>query len=60
MVLLLVKVNGHNLGQLMRFWNLSHLLNPFKPKGISHYYQLDQSISVLRVVRLYFSFLSKF
>ena len=27
---------------------------------ISHYYQLVQSISVLRVVRLYFSFLSKF
>ena len=28
--------------------------NPFKPNGIAHYYQLDQSISVLRVVRLYF------
>ena len=34
------------------------LFNPFKPNGISHTYQLDQSMSVLRVVRLYFSFLS--
>ena len=36
------------------------LLNPFKPNGISYYHQLDQYISILRVVRLYFSFLSKF
>ena len=27
-------------------------INPFKPNGISHYYQLDQFISVLRVVML--------
>ena len=27
---------------------------PFKPNGISHSYLLDQFISVLRVVRLYF------
>ena len=27
---------------------------------MSHYYQLDQSISVLRVVRWYFTFLFKF
>ena len=32
-------------------------INPFKPNGISHYYQLDQFISALRVVRWYFSFL---
>ena len=31
--------------------------NSFKPNGISHCYQLDQSISVLRVVGWYFSFL---
>ena len=35
-------------------------LNPFMQNGISHCYELDQSISVLRVVRLYFSFLSNF
>ena len=34
------------------------MFNPFKPNVISHYHKLDQSISVLRVVRLYFSFLS--
>ena len=26
------------------------IINTFKPKGFPHYYQLDQSISVLRVV----------
>ena len=31
-------------------------INPFMPGGISHCYQLDQSISVLRVVGWYFSF----
>ena len=30
-------------------------LNPFKPNGISHSYQLDQSISILRIVGQYFS-----
>ena len=35
-------------------------INPFKLNEISHYYQLDQSISVLRVVEWYFSFLFKF
>ena len=30
--------------------------NPFMPNGISHCYQLKQSISVLRDVRWYFSF----
>ena len=34
--------------------------NPFMPNGISHRYQLEQSISVLRRVRWYFSFLSSF
>ena len=34
--------------------------NPFMPTGISHRYQLEQSISVLRDVRWYFSFLFKF
>ena len=34
--------------------------NPFKPNGIYLYYQFEKSISVLRVVRLYFPFLSKF
>ena len=31
--------------------------NQFMPNGISHRYQLEQSISVLRDVRWYFSFL---
>ena len=34
--------------------------NPFMPNGISHSYQLEQSISVLRDVRWYFSFFSSF
>ena len=42
------------------FWFISNVINPFKPNGISHYYQSDQSISILRVVGLYFSFLLKF
>ena len=36
------------------------LFNPFKPNGISLSYQLDQSISMLRVVGWYFSFLFNF
>ena len=32
--------------------------NPFMLNGISHRYQLEQSISVLRDVRWYFSFYS--
>ena len=35
---------------------LTIVFNPFKPNEISHYYQLDQSISALRVVGWYFSF----
>ena len=38
----------------------SLLVNPFKPNGISHSYQLDQTISGLRVVVWHFSFLFKF
>ena len=34
--------------------------NPFMPNGISHYYQLEQSISVLMDFRWYFSFLFMF
>ena len=36
------------------------IFNPFKPNGISLYYQLDQSISVLRVVRCFFSLFFQF
>ena len=36
------------------------IINPYKPKGISHYYQLDQSISVLRGFGRYFLFLLYF
>ena len=50
---LVLQISGHN-----SHWS-SHI-NPFKPNGISLRYQLKQSISVLRVVWLYFSFLSKF
>ena len=32
---------------------------PFMPNGISHRYQLERSISVLRDARLYFPFLFK-
>ena len=34
----------------------SKLVNPFKPDGISQSYQLDHSISVLRVVGWYIFF----
>ena len=33
---------------------------PFMPNGITHLYQLEQSISVLSDVRWYFSLLFKF
>ena len=35
----------------------THIGNPFKPKGIFHSYQLDQSIPFLMVIGWYFSFL---
>ena len=35
-----------------------NLVNPLKPSGIYHCYHSDQSISVLRVVRLLFQFYS--
>ena len=33
--------------------------DPYKPNGISHFYQWDQSISIFKVVGSYFSFLFK-
>ena len=48
----------YSIKQVGLFYHM--FINPFKPNGISHYYQLDQSISVLRVDGLYFSFLFKF
>ena len=53
---------GFVFGQLMRSatCNLASLisshLNSFNANGISHSYQLGQSISILRVVGWYFSF----
>ena len=44
----------------MGFKSLNRNVNPYKPNGISKSYQLDQTISVLRVVGLYFTFLFKF
>ena len=43
-----------------RSCDFSKLINPFKPNVISHRYQLEQSISVLRDVEWHFSFLFKF
>ena len=37
-----------------------HILNPFKSNETSHFYQMDQSIFVFRVVGCCFSFLFKF
>ena len=37
-----------------------HLLNHFKSKETSHFYQMDQSIFVFRVVGCCFSFLFNF
>ena len=34
--------------------------NPFQPNRVSHPYQMDQSIYVVRIVGWYFSFLFKF
>ena len=39
---------------------IDYILNPLRPNGVSHLYQLDQPISVLWVVGLYFSFSFKF
>ena len=41
------------------YLSLLHL-NPFKPNEISHNYQMEHSISILRVVGWYMSFLFKF
>ena len=57
---------GTNLGSYVYFTGKMFVLfmrtafNPFMPNGISHRYQLEQSISVLRDVGWYFSFLFKF
>ena len=40
--------------------NMDMNINPFKPNGMSNYYQLDQSISVLRVGGWYITFLFEF
>ena len=47
------------INQARHTWFLP-FLNPFMPNGISHPYQLEHSISVLRNVGWYFSFLFKF
>ena len=36
-----------------------HILNPFKSNETSHFYQMNQSIFVFRVVGCCYSFLSK-
>ena len=53
-VLLKIERTQVQISQLMLF--LTSGFNPFKPNRISHCSQLDQSISVLRVVGWYFSF----
>ena len=42
------------------YFNNRHTINPLKPNEIYPYYQLDLSISVLRVVEWYFQFYSIF
>ena len=49
-------LNGYTEPTFARFLTI----NPFKLNGISQTYQLVQSISVLRAVGCYFSFLFKF
>ena len=48
----------------MRLWHYNASINshfyPFKPNGISNSYQLDQSISVLRILGGIFHFYSNF
>ena len=66
----------HNQAKVINYWLIEEHLqtftkglflpyfelynNPFKPNGISHGYKFDQSISVLRLVEWYFTFLFKF
>ena len=47
----------HMLTRLIIKRQLYFTFNPFMPNGISQFYQLEQSFSVLRVVGWYFSFL---
>ena len=58
---------AYNQAQINRLLSLVQLLSlldikfyPFKPNELSYLYQLDQSISVLRVVGWYFSLILKF
>ena len=46
--------------QLSVYFLLKSLSYPYKPIGISQFYQLDQSIPILRDVGWYFSLLFKF
>ena len=39
---------------------LMQFVNTFKPNELSHLYQMDRSISVVRVVGWHFSFLLEF
>ena len=45
--------------QLINSISIFKTFNPYTPNGISNSYQLDQYVSVLRIDRLYFSFLFK-
>ena len=51
-------LSGRFIGKL--YIVLEHLFNPFKPNGISHLYQMEHSISVLKDIWWYFSSLFKF
>ena len=64
-VVLSLKISSNS--HIILYYNVGEaLVNPrftfnlLKPNGISNYYQLDQFISVLRIVGWYFSFLFKF
>ena len=48
----------YSIKQVGSFYHM--FINPFKLNGISHYFQLDKSISILRVDVCFFPFLFKF
>ena len=54
-----VKTLRSSVKFLVRLLTCFQQFNPLKSNGISHFYQLDQSIFVLRVVGWCFSFLFK-
>ena len=58
----LSKESVHHISTLIHISNdlLSMNLDPFKPNGINHHYQSEQSISILRDVGWYFPLLLKF